>query len=172
MKIYGVMSVLITLLLPSAVIAQNTTLEQGLLTSMSVVTDSENNLHRNDSSGQAIQAYMRQNYINKKPNFRFDYTDYYLLNKPALLLGHELKVIEEEYMSAYIGCCVSPGVGAVIRQKGSLDRLKDFAKKNRCSIEPINFNDYLKDLNIRRPNAPSGNYYAISCRERELYRDD
>lgn len=172
MKIYGMMSVLITLLLPSAVIAQSTTLEQGLLTSMTVVTGSEGETYRSDSSGQAIQAYMRQNYINKKPNFRFDYTDYYLLNKPAQLLGHELKVIEEEYMSEYMGCCVSPGVGAVIRQKGSLDRLKDFTKRNQCSIEPVNFNDYLKKLNIRRANAPSGNYYSISCRERELYKDD
>lgn len=184
MKVYGVISLLVTLVLPSAVVAQSTLdnqssqraqsirLEQGLLNSMSIFIDNEGIIQRNESSGQAIQAYMKQNYVNKKPNVRFDYTDYYFLKKPASLLGHELKVIEEEYMAEYIGCCVSPGVGAVIRQRGSLDELKDFAIKNKCSLEPIDFDEYLKNINVKYPKALHKNYYSISCRERELNKEE
>lgn len=53
-------------------------------------------------SGKAIQAYMREGLVNNRPNQRIDYTDYYLLNKPAKFLGQDLVMIEEEYMSRYI----------------------------------------------------------------------
>jgi hypothetical protein len=171
MNIYGLLGLTITLLLPTIVTAQDTTLEQGLLQSMSIFIDSEGVVQRHESSDKAIQAYMKQNYVNKTPNFRYDYTDHYVLKKPASLLGHDLKTIEEEYMAAYVGCCVSPGVGAIIKQKGSLERLQNFAKRNRCSIEPIDFNDHLESLNVKNTRAPRGNYYSISCRERELERD-
>ena len=169
MNIYLAVSTIIAFSLSTTVVAQDKSLEQGLLTSMSIFINKEGSIERSESSGEAIQSYMTQRYIDKHPNFRYDYTDYYLLNKPALLLGHDLKVIEEEYPSQYIGCCVSPGVGAVVRQKGSLNSLQAFAQKNRCSIEPIEFNAYLKKLNFKNLTVPKGRYYSISCRERELY---
>ena len=66
---------------------------------------------------------MQAGYIDNKPNLRADYTDYYLLNKPARFMGHELVMIEEEYMSRYIGCCVSPGAGLSVKVSGSLKPL-------------------------------------------------
>lgn len=171
MRIHLVFSLIITMLLPSVVMAQDITLELGLLKSMSIFINDEGVVERSESSDKAIQAYMRKNYVDNTPNFRYDYTDHYFLNKPALLLGHDLKTIEEEYMAEYVGCCVSSGVGAVIKRQGSLKRVQDFAKKNRCSIEPVDFNGHLRSLNIKNPRALRGEYYSISCRERELYQD-
>ena len=65
------------------------------------------------TSGQAIQAYMHAGLIDSKPNQRADYTDYYLLNKPARFMGHELVMIEEVAHNVhgdfYVedGCCTS-----------------------------------------------------------------
>ena len=42
--------------------------------------------------------------------------------------------IVDEYMSEYVGCCVSEGWGAVIAKTSDLAPLKQFAKKNQCSL--------------------------------------
>lgn len=77
---------------------------------------------RAGDSGKAIQAYMREGAVSKKPNQRADYTDYYLVNKPVSFMGHELVVIEEEYMTNYAGCCVNSGAGITVKVHG--DRKK------------------------------------------------
>lgn len=117
-------------------------------------------------SGKAIRAYMKDGYINKKPNTRADYTDYYLLNQPATFMGHKLLVIEEEYMAAYIGCCVSPGLGVSVQLMGSSANLEKFAKENGCGF------DLSKDLKADLRNKGlstqflAGQYATLSCRER------
>ena len=119
------------------------------------------------TSGQAIQAYMRAGLIDSKPNQRADYTDYYLLNKPARFMGHELVMIEEEYMARYIGCCVSPGAGLSVKVSGSLKPLAQFAHVHRCSLnDNADVQSELASLGIRRKLAP-GRYATLSCRERD-----
>lgn len=123
------------------------------------------------TSDKAIQAYMRAGLIDARPNLRADYTDYYLLNKPARFMGHELVMIEEEYMSRYIGCCVSPGAGLSVKVSGSLRPLAQFARVHRCSLnENVDLQDELTSLGIRRKLAP-GCYATLSCRERDAERE-
>ena len=74
-------------------------LESGLTSALRL---KKGTTERIGNSGKAIQAYMREGIVNKKPNQRADYTDYYLVNKPAKFMGHDLIVIEEEYMSQYL----------------------------------------------------------------------
>lgn len=170
MKISLITSILVMAILPTIAVAHVDDLERGLLKSMSITVNSEGNLERSGDSGAAIRSYKKLNFIKNSPDLRYDYIDNYLLLKPATLMGHDLKIIEEEYMGRYVGCCVSEGVGAVIRQQGSLNRLSKFAQQNRCSIEPINLNVHLRKFGIKNANVPRGNYYAISCRERDLER--
>ncbi|SKA74990.1 hypothetical protein SAMN02745130_01455 [Thiothrix eikelboomii] len=118
-------------------------------------------------SGQAIQAYMRAGIVNKKPNLRADYTDYYLVNKPAHFMGHELVMIEEEYMTAYIGCCVNAGAGITVRLTGDDSALQAFAKANACSVEnKVDLKTVLKELGLKA-KLPAGQYTTLSCRERD-----
>ncbi len=119
-------------------------------------------------SGKAIQAYMRAGIVNKKPNTRADYTDYYLVKKPSSFMGHELFMIEEEYMTAYIGCCVSEGVGITVRLKGDDSALKHFAKNNACSVESkVDIPAQLKYLGLKA-KVPMGDYVTLSCRDRDV----
>lgn len=118
-----------------------------------------------DDAGPAIRAYMAEGIINKRPNQRVDYTDYYVVNKPAQFLGHELQLIEQEYMTKYVGCCVSPGTGLTVRLNGSPENLRQFAMKNRCSFEgDVDFQEVMRGLNL---TAQPGKYASISCRERD-----
>lgn len=142
-----------------------------LLKSMTTTIDKEGEVTRYGNYGKAIQGYMNKGYIKSKPDvYRADYVDHYFLRKPAFLLGHELKIIEEEYMSEYVGCCASEGVGVVLKLSGGVSRLKKFANRNRCSIEPINFKQHLKWLGIKNPKVKRGSYVTLSCRERDLQR--
>lgn len=142
-------------------------LETGLAQAMHLKKGSS---ERVGTSGQAIQAYMHAGLIDSKPNQRADYTDYYLLNKPARFMGHELVMIEEEYMSRYIGCCVSPGAGLSVKVSGSLKSLEQFARAHRCSLnDNVDVQGELASLGIRRKLAP-GRYATLSCRERDAER--
>lgn len=120
------------------------------------------------NSGKAIQAYMRAGIVNKKPNTRVDYTDYYLVKKPASFMGHELLMIEEEYMTTYLGCCVSEGVGITVRLNGDDTALKNFANANACSVESkvdMETQFVYLDLNAK---VSAGNYTTLSCRDRDV----
>lgn len=121
-------------------------------------------------SGPALQAYIRAGYLDAKPGARADYTDYRLLKKPATLMGHTLVVIEEEYMTAYIGCCVSEGVGVTVRLDGNAGKLKAFAKDNACSYsETDDPGAELRRFDIVN-DLPKGKYASLSCRERDSQR--
>lgn len=142
-------------------------LETGLAQAMHLKKGSS---ERVGTSGQAIQAYMHAGLIDSKPNQRADYTDYYLLKKPVRFMGHELVMIEEEYMSRYIGCCVSPGAGISVKVSGSLKSLEQFARAHRCSLnDNADVQGELASLGIRRKLAP-GRYATLSCRERDAER--
>lgn len=124
------------------------------------------------NSGKAIQAYMKAGLVNKKPNVRVDYTDYYLLNKPASFMGHHLFMIEEEYLIKYIGCCVSEGAGVTLRIRASDKNLRTFAKQNGCAVEDgVNITEHLDDLGLKA-SAPAGKYITLSCRMRDAVRRD
>mgnify|MGYP001758737813 FL=1 len=110
---------------------------------------------------------MREGIVNKKPNQRADYTDYYLVNKPAKFMGHDLIVIEEEYMSQYIGCCVSPGVGVTVKVIGNTKNLENFARINGCTFtDNVNLQEELSSVGINA-TLTQGRFASLSCRERD-----
>lgn len=121
-------------------------------------------------SGKAIQAYMREGVVDKKPNRRFDYTDYYLVRQPAKLMGHDLVMIEEEYLTQFIGCCVNEGMGVTVKTQGGTENLEKFAEENGCAFsEKVDFQNALKQVGIK-VKAPTGEYASLSCRERDAHR--
>lgn len=117
----------------------------------------------------AIQEYTRNGIIDKEPNQSSDYTDYYIIKKPINFLGHELVILEEEHPgTVYLGCCVSPGMGLVLKVKNSIENLNKFANENACSLkENIKINEIERDIGIKL-GFQSGNYVSLSCRERDL----
>lgn len=126
---------------------------------------------RTGTSGQAIRAYMQAGLVSKTPQQRFDYTDYYLVNKPTPFLGHELVLIEEEYIDKYIGCCVSPGAGVTVKVHGSTQKLQQFARANRCTLrDNVDLAHELREVAIKTRVA-SAHYASLSCRERDAERE-
>lgn len=149
--------------------ADTPSLESGLRHAMQLKQGTD---ARTGTSGQAIRAYMQAGLLRTKPDQRFDYTDYYLLQKPAPFLGHELVLIEEEYITRYIGCCVSPGVGVTVKVQGSTQNLARFAQANRCTLtDHVDLAHELREVAIRN-KVPKGHYASLSCRERDAERDE
>ncbi len=146
----------------------NQDLEAGLINALRL---KRGTTERVGDSGKAIQAYMRKGLVRRRPDQRAGYTDYYLLNKPAKFMGHELVVIEEEYKTRHLGCCVDPGVGVSIRAVGSTKNLKEFAEANECMFtDPVNLQYELGKIYINI-NLPPGHFASLSCRERGAVRE-
>ncbi|MGX9717863.1 hypothetical protein ACWYXJ_26900 [Janthinobacterium lividum] len=153
----------------SAHAAADPGLETGLLHALHL---KKGTTERVGTSGKAIAAYMREGYIGKHPDQRADYTDYYLLKKPASFMGHELVLIEEEYITQYIGCCVSPGAGVTVKVRGNTQKLQAFASAQRCTLtDPVDVQHALNDVAIKT-RMPKGHYASLSCRERDAERDE
>lgn len=153
----------------SALAAADPGLENGLLHALHLKKDTTD---RVSTSGKAIAAYMREGYIGKRPEQRFDYTDYYLLKKPASFMGHELVLIEEEYITQYIGCCVSPGAGVTVKVRGNTQNLQAFASAQRCTLtDPVDMQHVLSEVAIKA-RLPQGHYASLSCRERDAEREE
>jgi hypothetical protein len=160
---------LLALAMGQAPAATDAELESGLIKALQI---KKGTYERAGDSGTAIQAYIAEGAVTRKPTVRADYTDYRLLKKPATFLGHELLVIEEEYMTKHIGCCVSEGAGVSVRVIGSSKNLKAFAAENKCALN--------EGVDLRRELAgygmtgklPPGPYATLSCRERDAMRDD
>lgn len=153
----------------SAHAAADPGLESGLLHALQL---KKGTTERVGTSGKAIAAYMREGYIGKHPDQRADYTDYYLLKKPASFMGHELVLIEEEYITQYIGCCVSPGAGVTVKVRGNTQKLQAFARAQRCTLtDPVDVQHALNDVAIKT-RLPKGHYASLSCRERDAERDE
>lgn len=149
---------LASLSLPSLAAAEANALEKGMAAALQFDPVKED---RGDT-GKAIQAYMKAGVVNKKPDLRIDYDDYYFVNKPSTFLGHELFIIQEEYMTEYAGCCVDPGASLIMRLKGKDDALQAFAKKAVCKVETINMTEKLAYLE-RKESVPPGTYVELSC---------
>lgn len=145
--------------------AQAQTLESGLTDALRLKPGTTQRL---GDAGKAIRAYMQAGLVPKRRNQRADYTDYYLLTAPAKFMGHDLVVIEQEYMSKYVGCCVSPGAGVSLRAVGSTNNLQRFAEANGCGFtEHVKLQEDLKNYGIGL-TLPAGNYLTLSCRERDI----
>ncbi|MFX8569850.1 hypothetical protein ABTM09_20385, partial [Acinetobacter baumannii] len=68
-----------------------------------------------------FQILKQKGFLAKKPNVsRVDYNDIYKLKKPYEFMGQNVLLISDEYMSEYVGCCVSEGWGAVFKQTTNL----------------------------------------------------
>lgn len=140
-------------------------LTKKLISAMTI--DPETN-ERVGDSGETIQAYIKNGSLGKSPNVRADYTDYWEIKDQADFMGHTLVVIEEEYMSKYIGCCVSPGIGVTVRINHEISELKDFAKKNKCSFTSLNQLEFDSEFGFVGIKASKDEKYAsLSCRERD-----
>lgn len=155
--------------LAAAVSVTDEGLESGLVQALHL---KKGTTDRVGTSSKAIAAYAREGYIGKRPDQRFDYTDYYLLKKPASFMGHALVLIEEEYITQYIGCCVSPGAGVTLKVQGSTQKLQAFARAQRCTLsDPVDIGHALSEVAIKT-RMPKGHYASLSCRERDAQREE
>jgi hypothetical protein len=124
------------------------------------------------SSGVAIEKLAKMGFLPIKPDQRADYVDYRRLRKPLNLFGHKVVVIEEEYLTQYIGCCVNPGLGLVIETNGAMGDLNAFLVPNKCHKKTGSDYDPTYSLKLAgvKPKADA-TYVIISCRQDDL-RDD
>ena len=116
--------------------------------------------------GEAIRAYIKAGYLRLKPEQRDDYTDYRVVQLPAKFFGQELLVIEEEYLSKFIGCCVNEGVGVILRVTADLAPLKEFAAANGCSVRDDR-RDTVERLQKLKVKPAEGELVRLSCRTRD-----
>ncbi|CEJ11113.1 hypothetical protein BN1110_01399 [bacterium YEK0313] len=118
-------------------------------------------------AGPAIRQFIAAGYVDRRPTRRMDYTDYRVLKRPFQFLGQRLLVIEEEYMTQYIGCCVSEGSGAILRLSGDRSELTAFAAANKCrvSVDQPDIRARLAELGLGRE---PGEFARLSCRERDI----
>jgi len=152
--------------MPAALAAGDADLEQGLILAMTLDKAKQ---ERPNDSGVPIQAYKKQGLISFKPTKREDYTDYYVLKKPATFLGQKLIVIEEEYMIKFVGCCVDEGLGVFVETVGPTDALKALAAENRCEYKEGE--EVRQDIAGLSPAiAPSGHFGHLSCRTQSIFR--
>jgi len=124
-------------------------------------------LGRQKNIGAVLREFKEQSLIPFRPLIRVDYTDYYRVRSKLRFLGHDLVLLEEEYMTKYAGCCVSEGGGLVVRLQGSTSELAEFAAANRCTLhEYESLEKYQRESNVSF-EAPSGRYAELSCRARD-----
>ena len=85
-------------------------------------------------------------------------------------MGHDLMVIEEEYITRYTGCCVNPGIGVTVRAIGDTENLAKFSKENSCSLSgDINLKAQFDDVAIKF-KVSRGRYASLSCRDNDALR--
>jgi hypothetical protein len=139
-------------------------LEQGLIQAMSLNAKTGERLAE---PGPALRAYIQAGVVKAKPERREDYTDYRTVRKPAYLYGQQLVELEEEYLTKFIGCCVSEGLGASLKitDPQRLGELQAFAKSNGCKLDASA--RVAQDLKGRGAPVGQGAYANISCRVRD-----
>ncbi|MES2037926.1 MAG: hypothetical protein V4495_08820 [Pseudomonadota bacterium] len=163
---YSMMSLLLSALSPHS-LAADTRLENQLILALKIKVDGQD---RQAESRPVIRAYQQAAIISKKPQQRADYIDFYLLQKPASFMGHTLILLEEEYMDEYVGCCVSPGMGLMLKINADTRAVQEFANKNACTFTPhADVFDRLRMFHIDHKLARA-DYAMLSCRERDAQK--
>ena len=118
---------------------------------------------------KSLSQLKEQGYISAKPQVsRADYNDVYQIKKPLTFLNQSVLLVSDEFMSEYIGCCVSEGWGAVFKVERDYSDLKSFADDNYCSIEEIsnpNEGDY---YGFPYRKLGKGKIVELSCRARDI----
>lgn len=123
---------------------------------------------RGKTSSDIIKIFKDANVISQDPNKRLDYTDYYIANIPVNFIGHNILLIEEEYMTENIGCCVNPGFGFSVKTNGDIKNLEEFSNKNGCTLENNSaLSEKLTNLEINY-DLPQGEFAYLSCRENDI----
>jgi len=151
----------------SSAMAADTRLENQLILALKIKPDGQD---RQAESRPVMRAYQQAAIISKKPQQRADYIDFYLLQKPASFMGHTLILLEEEYMDQYVGCCVSPGMGLILKTNADTRAVQDFANKNACTFTPrADVFDRLRMFHIDHKLAKA-DYAMLSCRERDAQK--
>lgn len=135
-------------------------LEKKLTTALSL---SSNGINRLISSDQALIPYINKGYLHRKPDFQVDYNDYRFPIKKFYFRGHQIRLVDEEYMVKFIGCCVSEGLALTMDKKG--EDLSKFAKENGCSIKNMN-EVYLPDEVQQK--LPKTDLITLSCKENDI----
>lgn len=132
--------------------------------------------YRGMGSGEAFKSFKslnQQGFISKKPQIaRMEYNDVYALKKPLQVLNQQVVLLSDEYMSEYIGCCVSEGWGAIIKKQQALTALQAFAKQHQCALEPFPLKENKYYYGYSTQKLAKGEYYELSCRERDLVVDE
>lgn len=124
---------------------------------------------RQENVGAVIREFKAHGLVPFRPQ-RVEYTDFYPLLKRATVFGHDLVLIEEEYLTKFIGCCVNEGGGLVLRINGALDKLENWAEANQCRIEQFRDEKEFLEYSRVRFAVPPGAYARISCRVRDEER--
>lgn len=146
--------------------ATDEALAAGLVGAMRLNADRTERLNE---PGEAIRAYIKAGYVRLKPELREEYTDYRVVRLPATLFGQALLVIEEEYLTKFIGCCVNEGVGVILRVTADRAPLKVFASANGCSISDERA-DIVATLQKLKVKPVDGDLVSMSCRTRDMDR--
>jgi hypothetical protein len=170
MKHFRFVTTLMLLMLSASIsFAQKPVSPEMVLTQAMTRLDDENRVM---SSGVAIERLAKMGFLPIKPDERADYVDYRRVRKPLSLFGHQVVVIEEEYLTQYIGCCVNPGLGLVIETNGAMGDLNAFLVPNKCHKRTGSDYDPTYSLKLAgvKPKADA-TYVIISCRQDDL-RDD
>lgn len=122
---------------------------------------------RQERAGKAIQGYQAANILPFKP-MRADFNDYYVVQRPTSFMGNQLVVVMEEYMLAYIGCCVDPGASVYVRLTGGIAPIAAFARANKCRIEEYpDRNTFLRALPVA-VNVEPGRYASLHCHASDM----
>lgn len=140
--------------------ASDRTLEKGFVDALRY----DGSTHRQARAGKAIRAYKAAGVLPQRPQ-RQDYTDYYVVRKPTTFMGNPMVLMVEEYMGAYVGCCVNPGAGVYVRVTGSIGAMHDFARLNRCRVEEYPDRKALLVVVPAGLAMSPGKYAALLCQE-------
>jgi hypothetical protein len=150
-----------------------TALEKQLLEALKVDDTGED---RRGDPGWVINNYAAEHLIDDRRTERVDFDDYYVLRKPAKLLGHDLLVISwghgrDDTVDGPTGCCVYLGLTVYVRVNGDDANLARFAKTNRCSYEPNeDVLGFWKQMNEHPPiRFPKGRYASMACTDQTLH---
>ena len=118
---------------------------------------------------KSFSQLKQQAYLTQKPQIsRTEYNDIYQLKKPLTFLNQEVMLLSDEYMSEYIGCCVSEGWGAVFKVQNDYEDLKKYATDNYCSLETIQNPSQEDYYGFAYRKLGKGKLVELSCRARDI----